>query len=170
VIVWKSGPWAISPEIRAATLGRDNGEPKITGDISPKHRGQNYEVAVTTSAGMIPENPNTGKPEKDRDILDSWGIPYETTIQSCRYTKYQGVANLHRQEEGGRMEKNSRDALLSVPEAAKELNLSEKSVYAMCLDGRLPSMKVGTDAVRIRPSSLDEFYKQREAARKKKKS
>ena len=55
-----------------------------------------------------------------------------------------------------------RDSALTVPELAKILNISSRSVYEHVQAGRLPSMRIGT-SVRLDPSQTASWLSKRAA-------
>jgi excisionase family DNA binding protein len=54
--------------------------------------------------------------------------------------------------------------LLTVPQAAKILNLGKSTTYALVESRELPAVRIGT-AVRVRAETLDEFIRERETKR-----
>lgn len=47
------------------------------------------------------------------------------------------------------------DSLLTINQAAERLNVTHGCVRAWVRDGRLPAVRVGTRALRVRPEDLD---------------
>lgn len=56
--------------------------------------------------------------------------------------------------------------LLTVPEVAAILRLSERKVRRLINDGELKGVQLGERAIRIRPSDLDAFLVEREVPTK----
>ena len=50
---------------------------------------------------------------------------------------------------------SARTELLTVPEAAERLNLSQRSVWAMIADGRLPALRFGIRATRVDAADIE---------------
>ncbi|MGE0229551.1 MAG: helix-turn-helix transcriptional regulator [Dehalococcoidia bacterium] len=48
-----------------------------------------------------------------------------------------------------------RTELLTVPEAARRLNLSQRSVWVMIADGRLPALRFGVRATRVDAADVE---------------
>jgi excisionase family DNA binding protein len=52
------------------------------------------------------------------------------------------------------------DLLLTIPQAAKRLKVSEYRVYELARQGILKSVRLGKKSVRVKPSALDEYIAQ----------
>ena len=57
----------------------------------------------------------------------------------------------------------SHPELLTVPEAARRLNLSQRSVWAMIAKGRLPALRFGVRATRVDAADLDRLVAEAKA-------
>jgi excisionase family DNA binding protein len=56
------------------------------------------------------------------------------------------------------------EQLLTVEQVAEILQLSTVQVYRYLKDGRLPKVKLGRRAVRVRPEDLERFIEERREA------
>jgi excisionase family DNA binding protein len=50
---------------------------------------------------------------------------------------------------------------LSPEEAAQYLRVHVQTIYELCRSGKIPSAKIGSKTVRIKPEDLDAFFESR---------
>jgi excisionase family DNA binding protein len=55
--------------------------------------------------------------------------------------------------------------LLTVPQVAERLQLSDRTVWAMTKDGRLATITVAANQVRVEPGELDRYIQSRKETR-----